>query len=102
MKVDRKHVWRAVGILALAVLLQASTGVAPVDASRDQAECVQACNNVRDLCRVECVADCSALYPPGSARDACISACRAVCLDEMQECKFKCNIRKNPPSPGEP
>ena len=102
MRISRKGVLRVIGLLTLAVLVQAQAPGLLVEASRDQADCVQACNNVRDLCRVECGVDCSALFPPGTARDTCIESCRKVCLDEMQECKAKCNIRKFPPTPTEP
>ena len=102
MKISKKNAWRAMGLLAALILLQASTGVSLVDASRDQANCVQACNNVRTLCKDQCTVDCAALFPVGQERNSCEGGCDQVCISESQECKAKCNVRKNPPSPTEP
>ena len=102
MKISMKNAWRAVGLMAALILLQASTGVSLEDASRDSADCIKVCNAVRDKCRVECVTDCSALFPPGVDQDLCIDTCWGVCTVEKQECKAKCNVRKNPPCPHEP
>lgn len=99
----QKNVWRALALLAAAVLIQASTGVTLVQADRDSAACVQACNAVRELCKTACSADCAALYPvPSPEFDACNAACRQACAADSQECKAKCNIRKNPPHTPEP
>ncbi len=99
----QKNVWRVLALLAAAVLIQASTGVTLVQADRDQAACVQACNAIRDICKNVCSDDCAALYPTTSTEySVCNSACRQGCSDDSQECKAKCNIRKNPPHNGEP
>lgn len=95
-----KTFWRALALLVAAVLIQ-SPFAGSLEASRDSADCVQTCNSVRDGCRTECDADCADLYPPGEDRDLCIDGCRAVCIDEMQECKAKCNVKKFP-HPVEP
>ena len=102
MRISRKGVLRVIGLFALVTLVGASSGISLVDASRDQAECVQACNNVRTLCKDQCVVDCAALFPPGQERNSCEGGCDQVCIDESQECKAKCNVRKYPPSPTEP
>lgn len=94
--------WRSVLLVACAALLATqATGLLMAD--RDSASCVQTCNALRQLCRATCATDCGALYTPGSPQyNACVSACNDVCIDDSQECKFKCNVKKNPPHTPEP
>jgi hypothetical protein len=101
MSVSRKTFWRAMALLAAAFLLQAQFA-GTLEASRDSAACVQACNGVRFQCKAECATDCAALFPPGIDRDACLSTCEDGCIEDSKECKAKCNVKKNPPSPSEP
>ncbi len=97
-----KTIWRSLFLLAGAVLLFTQpSGLLLAD--RDQATCVQTCNAIRSLCQDVCTADCLALYPAGSTEfSVCNSSCRQGCGDDSQECKAKCNIKKNPPHNPEP
>jgi hypothetical protein len=101
MRLTAKNGWRVAGLLLVAFLVIVP-GSSLVDASRNSADCVKACNAVRAQCQEQCVVDCAALFPPGQERNSCEGACSAVCIDESQVCKVKCNVVKNPPSPTEP
>jgi len=97
--------WRLLAVVAVAALGVGSLASSVVLAStqgRNQAQCVQACNVIRDACVNQCVVDCSGMYPPGPAYDACYNSCYNVCQSDKQECKAKCNVNRTPPSPTEP
>lgn len=103
MRISRKGVLRALGLVALALLVQVQSAEFVVEASRDSAACVQACNAIKSACGDACAADCDALFGEGSPEySACNSACNQTCAADQKECKAKCNVNKNPPSPTEP
>jgi len=70
---------------------------------RDFTTCVKSCNAIRKTCDSLCKPNCWDLFPDDKTqRDACIAACKAICLQESDECKLVCQEIKNPPSPEVP
>ena len=66
---------------------------------RDFSRCVQACNDTRRACDDRCATDCAALYPgtPNKPqRDACIAACKSICLTQSDDCKAVCATGVSP------
>lgn len=62
-------------------------------AGRDFPRCIQACNDTKSACNTRCSQDCFALYPgtPNKPqRDACIAACKSLCLTQSDDCKAIC------------
>ncbi len=99
----QKNVWRVIALLAAAVLIQASTGVTLLEASRTSAACTHACNEIRKLCQAQCTTDCLALFGSGTPEfTACNASCRIACGVDSDECKAKCNVVTPPPTNGEP
>ena len=73
-------------------------------AGRDFSRCIQACNETRRACDLRCKDDCTALYPgtPNKPqRDACIAACKSLCLVVSDDCKAIC-AGTEPPTGEEP
>ncbi|HXI04077.1 MAG TPA: hypothetical protein VNI57_12950 [Candidatus Saccharimonadales bacterium] len=104
MRRSKMGVWRVLALAALAVLLQAQLASTVVDASsngRSNAQCRQACNDIKAECGDQCAITCGSLYPPGSTDySICNSACSQACADDSQACKSKCGPHEV--SPGEP
>lgn len=98
---------RPVGKLLAVVALLALTQL-PGDsvvggvAGRAFSRCIHSCNAVKNQCNFQCSEDCKALYNTKQERDACISACRATCLSNDDECKLMCQAVKNPPTTEAP
>jgi hypothetical protein len=100
-------IWRLVAVAAIVVLTQAHVASVAIGAGtgngRTTALCVQSCNDINAGCFDQCLVDCSVFGNPGDpAYDACKSTCESGCSVEKQECKKKCNVVHNPPSPTEP
>ena len=105
MASSRSQIGRLLALLAIAVLAQTHVASWAIGAGqgRNLSQCVQGCNVLRDACSGQCAFDCVIFGSPGDlAYDACVSTCEVDCIVEMQECKKKCNVVHNPPSPSEP
>ncbi|HET9482229.1 MAG TPA: hypothetical protein VFP98_10785 [Candidatus Polarisedimenticolia bacterium] len=65
-------------------------------AGRNFSRCIQACNDIRRACDDRCATDCRDLFPNSKPeRDACIAACKAICLTESDDCKLVCQSIKD-------
>ena len=86
---------------ALALLQPVPLGMA--DAAKEFPLCIQGCNDARALCDDQCKDDCLVLWPNDKpSRDACVAACKAICLVQSDDCKLECQSLKNGESPPEP
>jgi len=89
--------------VVLGSLLLAPITMTVAAGGRDFSRCVRACNSIRGACSTRCSDDCGVLFPNDkTARDACISQCKAICLESDKECKTACKAIKNPTSDPEP
>ena len=89
--------------IVLAGLLLAPMTMTLAAAGRDYSRCIHACNSIKGNCNTRCPDDCGVLFPNDkAARDACISQCRATCIEEGKECRVVCKSIKNPSSDAEP
>jgi hypothetical protein len=96
---------RLLGVLTLAAVIHPwLPSLASGSAGRDYSRCIQACNETRRACEDRCTPECTQLFPNDkSARQACVSACKATCGDESSDCKLICQAIKNGDnSPNEP
>ena len=97
-----RGVLRLVGALALFAALQPFSSLLQAEGGREFSRCVQSCNDARKACDDLCVDDCRAMFPDSKPqRDACIAACKAICLVESDDCKLVCQENRNP-TPEEP
>ena len=95
----RRPIARILLVLAVLMTVQFAVEAWAIVAGRDFSRCVRSCNATRKVCDDYCSIDCKALYSTKPERDACIAACKAICLQESDECKMICQQIKNPPSP---
>jgi len=99
-----KGVVRLLGALALVALVTpAGTSWVTGASGREFNRCIHACNDIKSSCNNGCSDQCFADFPNNKPqRDACIAACRAICLVQSDDCKLECQAIHNPPSPTEP
>lgn len=88
--------------MTLALLVLGQFGIIQADTGRDFPRCMQSCNTSSKACKVQCDVDCTALFPAGDGRDACVLECDTICIGNSKECKNTCKNIKNPPSTPEP
>jgi len=85
---------RLLAVVAAVWLFQPiGTSLVRGDAGRDFSRCIHVCNDTRRACDDRCASDCGALYPgtPNKPqRDACIAACKDICLTQSDDCKLVC------------
>src|SRR5262245_37016663 len=94
---------RLLAVAAVVALLWPAATTLTHARATDFTRCVQACNDVNSSCNIQCSTDCKAAFTTKAERDACISACRAVCLTQLDTCKARCQaIHHGEVSPGEP
>ena len=95
-----KRSWRLAGALAILVML--TSQVAMSEPGRDYPRCIHQCNEIRRACRNNCAPSCAAIFPPGAARDACVSACKDSCIRNSNDCKDVCRAIKDGETPEDP
>src|SRR5262245_15416107 len=99
-----RGVVRVLGVLALVALVTpVGTSWVSGAAGREFSRCIHACNDIKSICNNRCSDDCFAQFPNSKPqRDACIAACKSICLTASDDCKLECQAIKNPPCPSEP
>jgi hypothetical protein len=89
--------------VGLTLLVISQSGTIHAANGPDFAECSQSCSETSKTCKTQCSTDCDLLFPPGLEQDACVNDCtKNICNDTKQECKSKCAVIRDPPSPQEP
>lgn len=99
-----RGVLRVLGVLAVvAIMSPMATSLVSSAAGREFSRCIHTCNDTKATCNDRCSSDCFDLFPNDKPqRDACIAACKAICLVQSDDCKLECQAIKNPPCPTEP
>ena len=87
-------------VVVVGLCLPFGTSLAKAAGGRDYVRCIQTCNETRKACDARCLSDCSALYPAGTLRDACVTACKTgTCVPQSNDCKLVCKTGVPCPSP---
>ncbi|HKY31322.1 MAG TPA: hypothetical protein VJV23_02215 [Candidatus Polarisedimenticolia bacterium] len=99
-----RGVLKLLGALAVVCVLQpVASSLAEGTAGREFSRCIQACNDSRRACHDRCTTDCAAMFPNNNQqRNACISACKAICDAQSDDCKLICQAIKDGVTPTEP